>query len=116
LEEGADPSQIAPYKNTLRVHHRGPVYIPNHYNSSKKKTFFFFSEEWRREKLRMTTIRSSPFRCRTQRGFLHSLPPHPLIARLFRYHPQFRSMHRQALLCVYPSPNTTNGTFDCATL
>ena len=28
----------------------GPVFIPDHYNSSKKKTFFFFSEEWRREK------------------------------------------------------------------
>src|ERR1700680_159055 len=28
----------------------GPVFIPNHYNSSKKKTFFFWSQEWRREK------------------------------------------------------------------
>jgi carboxypeptidase family protein/TonB-dependent receptor-like protein len=28
----------------------GPVYIPNHYNSSKEKTFFFWSQEWRRER------------------------------------------------------------------
>jgi hypothetical protein len=28
----------------------GPVYIPNHYNTSKEKTFFFWSEEWRRER------------------------------------------------------------------
>jgi hypothetical protein len=27
----------------------GPVFIPNHYNTSKQKTFFFWSEEWRRE-------------------------------------------------------------------
>jgi hypothetical protein len=24
----------------------GPIYIPNHYNTSKKKTFFFWSEDW----------------------------------------------------------------------
>jgi Carboxypeptidase regulatory-like domain/TonB-dependent Receptor Plug Domain len=28
----------------------GPVFIPDHYNSSKEKTFFFWSEEWRRER------------------------------------------------------------------
>src|SRR5882762_6943868 len=28
----------------------GPVYIPNHYNSSKEKTFFFWSQEWHRER------------------------------------------------------------------
>jgi hypothetical protein len=32
----------------------GPVYIPNHYNSSKTKTFFFFSEEWRKQKFPST--------------------------------------------------------------
>jgi len=28
----------------------GPVYIPNHYNSSREKTFFFWSQEWHRER------------------------------------------------------------------
>ena len=28
----------------------GPVFIPNHYNSSKEKTFFFWSQEWHRER------------------------------------------------------------------
>jgi Carboxypeptidase regulatory-like domain len=27
----------------------GPVFIPNHYNTSKTKTFFFWSEEWRKD-------------------------------------------------------------------
>ena len=29
----------------------GPVFIPNHYNTSKQKTFFFWSEEWRKERV-----------------------------------------------------------------
>ena len=33
----------------FRLYHRGPVFIPGHYNTNKQKTFFFWSEEWRRE-------------------------------------------------------------------
>jgi len=56
-EEGADvTAKKAPYKkHDFGYTIGGPVYIPNHYNSSKKKTFFFFSEEWRREKNPHTT-------------------------------------------------------------
>jgi hypothetical protein len=47
----AGGSPKAPYrKHDYGYTIGGPVYVPNHYNSSKKKTFFFFSEEWRREK------------------------------------------------------------------
>ena len=55
--EGADPTQPkAPYKkHDFGYTIGGPIFIPNHYNSSKKKTFFFFSEEWRREKNSVTT-------------------------------------------------------------
>jgi hypothetical protein len=56
-EEGADPSQPkAPYKkHDFGYTIGGPIFIPNHYNSSKKKTFFFWSQEWRREKNPYTT-------------------------------------------------------------
>ena len=29
----------------------GPIFIPNHYNTSKQKTFFFWSQEWRIERV-----------------------------------------------------------------
>jgi len=49
--EGADPSaKKASYKkHDYGYTVGGPIFIPNHYNSSKKKTFFFWSEEWRKE-------------------------------------------------------------------
>jgi len=49
--EGADPTaKKASYKkHDYGYTVGGPVFIPNHYNSSKKKTFFFWSEEWRKE-------------------------------------------------------------------
>src|SRR5260370_4893022 len=37
-------------KHDLGYNIVGPVYIPNHYNSSKEKTFFFWSQEWHRER------------------------------------------------------------------
>jgi hypothetical protein len=49
--DNAVGNRRAPYrKHDFGYTIGGPVFIPNHYNSSKKKTFFFFSEEWRREK------------------------------------------------------------------
>jgi len=42
---GAPPFKKHDYGYTVG----GPVFIPNHYNSSKEKTFFFFSEEWHRD-------------------------------------------------------------------
>ena len=43
-------SSVPPYhKNDFGYTIGGPIFIPNHYNTSKQKTFFFWSQEWRKE-------------------------------------------------------------------
>jgi hypothetical protein len=43
-------SSVPPYhKNDFGYTFGGPIFIPNHYNTSKQKTFFFWSQEWRKE-------------------------------------------------------------------
>ncbi len=43
-------SSVPPYhKNDFGYTIGGPIFIPDHYNTSKQKTFFFWSQEWRKE-------------------------------------------------------------------
>src|SRR5271169_5254587 len=45
-------SSVPPYhKNDFGYTIGGPIFIPNHYNTSKQKTFFFWSQEWRIERV-----------------------------------------------------------------
>jgi len=118
-EEGADPTvKKAPYKkHDFGYTIGGPVYIPDHYNSSKKKTFFFFSEEWRREKNPHTTGAVNVPSDAERNGDFSTLCIHDPVDCPNVADPSAVTIDPvgQALLALIPHANTTNGTFDCPT-
>lgn len=64
---------VPPYKkNDFGYTIGGPVFIPNHYNTSKNKTFFFWSEEWRRE--RIPAVFNAPVPSLAERGCTTATP------------------------------------------
>jgi hypothetical protein len=53
----------------------GPLYFPNHYNTSKEKTFFFFSEEYRNEKSPVQYNQAVPSMAERSGDFSDVCPP-----------------------------------------
>src|SRR5262249_31393105 len=55
------PGKVPLYRrNDFGVTLGGPIFIPNHYNTSKQKTFFFVSQEFRYEKTPVTYNQAVP--------------------------------------------------------
>jgi hypothetical protein len=113
-EQGQDVTEPkAPYKkHDFGYTIGGPIYIPNHYNSSKKKTFFFWSQEWRREKNPSTILQNVPSDAE-RNGDFSALCAHepfdcPNVANTAAVP---IDPVGQALLSLIPVANTTNGTF-----
>jgi carboxypeptidase family protein/TonB-dependent receptor-like protein len=127
--EGADPTaKKASYKKhdygyTLG----GPVFIPNHYNSSKKKTFFFWSEEWRKESNTSSapsgepTTPNVPSDAERTGNFSDvcpgpDCPKNPATGLPFTGNTVTPTPTGTALLALIPKANTTNGFYPGTTV
>jgi TonB-dependent Receptor Plug Domain. len=116
-ESGNDPAHPNPAykKHDFGYTVGGPVFIPNHYNSSKKKTFFFWSQEWRREKNPSTISPQNVPSDAERSGDFTALcaaspddcPTGPQVTN-FHITPTATGL---ALLALIPEPNTTAGGF-----
>src|SRR5437667_1023015 len=116
-ESGNDPAHPNPpyKKHDFGYTVGGPVFIPNHYNSSKKKTFFFWSQEWRREKNPSTVSpQNVPSDAERSGDFTALCASDPADCPSG---PQVTNFHvtptatGAAFLALIPEPNTTAGGF-----
>jgi hypothetical protein len=128
--EGQDPTaKKASYKkHDYGYTVGGPVFIPNHYNSSKKKTFFFWSEEWRKESNTSSAPSSSvpttpnvPSDAERSGDFSDvcpsiDCPVDPVTGNPFPGNKITPTTTGTALLALIPKANTTNGVYPGTTV